>query len=58
MPIGLNEPTVFLESFARSGSRLLEELRSIAAQPLPDKSLKQFPIREAAAMLGLSLIHI
>ncbi|MFZ1859280.1 MAG: AAA family ATPase [Candidatus Competibacter sp.] len=58
MPIGLNEPTVFLESFARSGSRLLEELRSIAAQPLPDKSLKQFPIREAAAMLGFTPQYI
>lgn len=58
MTIGLEEPSLFLEGFARSGSHLLEELRSIAAQPLLDKSLKQFPIREAAALLGFTPQYI
>lgn len=54
MNVGLSEPSKFLEGFARSGSHLLEELRSAATQTLLDKSLRRFPIREAAAMLGFT----
>lgn len=58
MNVGLSEPSKFLEGFARSGSHLLEELRSAATQTLLDKSLRRFPIREAAAMLGFTPQYI
>ena len=58
MTIEINEPAIFLENFARAGSHLLEELRSVATQPHLDKSLRRFPIREAAAMLGFSPQYI
>jgi len=58
MTIDINEPAIFLENFARAGSHLLEELRSVATQPHLDKSLRRFPIREAAAMLGFSPQYI
>lgn len=58
MKIGIDNPGQFLETFARAGSGLLEELRSAATEPHREKKLRQFPIREAAAMIGFSPQYI
>lgn len=58
MRIGIDNPGQFLETFARAGSGLLEELRSAATEPHREKKLRQFPIREAAAMIGFSPQYI
>ena len=58
MKIGIDNPGQFLENFARAGSGLLEELRNVAAEPHQEKKLRQFAIREAAAMIGFSPQYI